>query len=335
MSFKPKKLLQNVFQRLPWSSITREHHQKRARTMDFRESVYVCALVEKHSLFARVYNYLVLAPSMPAFTKYNFFHTSQMKYETPKGLSSSSSSLEDLQTTAPSSRHSESRSLGGGLWTERQISRRRIQRIKGSIHDHFEFLSSVSNVESALVRKFIPKSSIHQSNSKSSSRPILLQARERTTHVQCIVKILLKATIPPSAGGEKLWRQLCQRLLHSAWHPNLLSFYGIFEDQDHYYLFFENLQGGELFDFLLTENAVPEELCKHIIRQLLLSLEVLHAQNIVHRDVKPENLMFRYSRPSLSYPVQNSHLAESLPTLLSQYELVLIDFDTCRMLDVK
>lgn len=46
---------------------------------------------------------------------------------------------------------------------------------------------------------------------------------------------------------------------------------------------FNLLQGGELFDFLLSESSVPEELCKHLIRQILLSLEYLHSMNIVHR----------------------------------------------------
>eukprot|EP01054_Gregarina_sp_Poly1_P010785 Gregarina_sp_Poly_1__10784@NODE_829_length_6100_cov_40_875849_g600_i0_p1_GENE_NODE_829_length_6100_cov_40_875849_g600_i0NODE_829_length_6100_cov_40_875849_g600_i0_p1_ORF_typecomplete_len552_score77_30Pkinase/PF00069_25/9_6e51Pkinase_Tyr/PF07714_17/2_6e29Pkinase_fungal/PF17667_1/6_6e02Pkinase_fungal/PF17667_1/1_1e10Kdo/PF06293_14/1_4e10Kinaselike/PF14531_6/0_0044Kinaselike/PF14531_6/0_00094EcKinase/PF02958_20/0_0018WaaY/PF06176_11/0_014APH/PF01636_23/0_31APH/PF01636_23/2_1e02_NODE_829_length_6100 len=241
-----------------------------------------------------------------------------------------------------------------------QLRKRRIVSLPvgQSITQFFDFLSSING--SLPVEELFPECNVGQRalnasvksqvrgaadavaakalGLKTNHRPILLMAREKSTGINCVVKVLRKSTIPPASGGERLWRELCSRLLRCPSHPNLLPFYGIFEDEKNYYLFFEQLHGGELFDFLLTESAVPEELCKHLVRQILLALEFLHGQSIVHRDVKPENLMFRFKRPAniLSARTDKSGtcLLDSLPDMLAPYELVLIDFDTCRMTDL-
>lgn len=50
-----------------------------------------------------------------------------------------------------------------------------------------------------------------------------------------------------------------------------------------YYIVSEHLGGGELFEFLRTERAVPEELCKYLIKQILHALEFLHSHSLLHR----------------------------------------------------
>ena len=72
-----------------------------------------------------------------------------------------------------------------------------------------------------------------------------------------------------------------------------MRIYAIMESEDFFYIVMEQLAGGELFDFLLTERAVPEEVCKYVMKQILRAIDHLHARDLLHRDVKPENLMFR------------------------------------------
>lgn len=117
-----------------------------------------------------------------------------------------------------------------------------------------------------------------------------------------------------------MWRKLWDRLLNLDSHPNLMKVEDVFENSTHYYIVLEKLNGGELFDFLLNERAVPEETCKYVMRQILLSLLHLHKKKLLHRDVKPENLVFRYKRGSA-------------PSKELDQQLVLIDYDTCKMTD--
>ena len=52
------------------------------------------------------------------------------------------------------------------------------------------------------------------------------------------------------------------------------------------------LSGGELFNRIVDRGSFPEDEAKRLFSQILLSMEYLHNMNIVHRDVKPENILY-------------------------------------------
>eukprot|EP00746_Dinoflagellata_sp_MGD_P099259 gnl/MRDRNA2_/MRDRNA2_403638_c0_seq1.p1 gnl/MRDRNA2_/MRDRNA2_403638_c0~~gnl/MRDRNA2_/MRDRNA2_403638_c0_seq1.p1 ORF type:complete len:212 (-),score=45.66 gnl/MRDRNA2_/MRDRNA2_403638_c0_seq1:69-659(-) len=54
--------------------------------------------------------------------------------------------------------------------------------------------------------------------------------------------------------------------------------------------------GGDLLRFLIQETAVPEKECKRIIREIAVALQDLHAMGLLHRNVKPQNIMFASKR---------------------------------------
>lgn len=194
-------------------------------------------------------------------------------------------------------------------------------------------------------------------------RAILHEAFDKRTMASRVVKIIDKTRLPASAGGDHLWRRLCRKLLQlSARHAGLMTVTDVFESPERFYIVTENLQGGELFEFLLHEKAVPEELCKYIIKQILHALDFLHSNSLLHRDVKPENLMFRRARPTLRVdqpsdqttslsvastasslasaaaprPMSSLECSQTMPLdeLSRLFELAMIDFDTCKMTDV-
>ncbi|CEM00842.1 unnamed protein product [Vitrella brassicaformis CCMP3155] len=155
----------------------------------------------------------------------------------------------------------------------------------------------------------------------SSTRPVLKEVLDVPTLRSRVVKIINRSRIPASAGGERLWRRLCERLLGLDEHPNLMRIHEVLESCEHYFIVMEQMQGGELFDFLLNERAVPEETCKYVMRQILRGVDHLHSNHLLHRDLKPENLMFRNAK-------------QSSTSVTQMYELAIIDFDTCKMLDI-
>lgn len=58
----------------------------------------------------------------------------------------------------------------------------------------------------------------------------------------------------------------------------------------------EFASGGELFDYIVKRQRVPEEEACRFFQQLISGIEYLSRLNIVHRDLKPENLLIDFDK---------------------------------------
>jgi len=74
-------------------------------------------------------------------------------------------------------------------------------------------------------------------------------------------------------------------------HPNILKLYEVYEDDDHFFLVLELVEGLELFDKIVDRGNYSERDAANIVRQILQAVRYLHKEGIVHRDLKPENLL--------------------------------------------
>ncbi|CAD5126048.1 DgyrCDS14221 [Dimorphilus gyrociliatus] len=76
-----------------------------------------------------------------------------------------------------------------------------------------------------------------------------------------------------------------------AQHQNIIELHNTFESPTFIFLVFELCQKGELFDFLTQVVTLSEKRTRIIMKQLLDAIAYIHSRNIVHRDVKPENIL--------------------------------------------
>lgn len=74
-------------------------------------------------------------------------------------------------------------------------------------------------------------------------------------------------------------------------NPFVVKMYYSFQTKEYYYLVMEYLQGGDCFSLLQMLGSMDENMAKMIIAETVLALEYLHSHGIVHRDVKPDNLL--------------------------------------------
>jgi len=74
-------------------------------------------------------------------------------------------------------------------------------------------------------------------------------------------------------------------------HPNIVTVYDVGKSGDVAYIAMEFLQGRELRDALNEELLMPVSKVVDIVRQIAQGLAYAHEHGIVHRDVKPSNIM--------------------------------------------
>ena len=74
-------------------------------------------------------------------------------------------------------------------------------------------------------------------------------------------------------------------------HNNIVKLLELFETEEHYCLVMENIVGGNLLNAINKMNKIPENLAKIIFKQLIQALQYIHSNGIVHRDIKPDNIL--------------------------------------------
>ncbi|MBU7025833.1 MAG: protein kinase [Theionarchaea archaeon] len=79
-------------------------------------------------------------------------------------------------------------------------------------------------------------------------------------------------------------------ILSTLSHPNIVRYIDSFEENNVFYMVIEYIRGSDMKG-LFTNKPTTETQAKNYCGQLLDALEYLHNQNIIHRDIKPRNIM--------------------------------------------
>lgn len=74
-------------------------------------------------------------------------------------------------------------------------------------------------------------------------------------------------------------------------HPFIVNLRWHWHDQSYLYMLFDYVCGGELFSYLRNAGRFSNSTGNFYTAEIVLALEYLHQQNVVYRDLKPENLL--------------------------------------------
>ncbi|XP_059814606.1 MAP/microtubule affinity-regulating kinase 3a isoform X3 [Hemitrygon akajei] len=113
-------------------------------------------------------------------------------------------------------------------------------------------------------------------------------ARHILTGREVAIKIIDKTQLNPTSL-QKLFREV--RIMKCLNHPNIVKLFEVIETEKTLYLVMEYASGGEVFDYLVAHGRMKEKEARAKFRQIVSAVQYCHQKQIVHRDLKAENLL--------------------------------------------
>ena len=116
-------------------------------------------------------------------------------------------------------------------------------------------------------------------------------AERESTHLQVVLKVLRQmAGEEDSIGAFDRFLQEYETIAEMD-HPNIVRIYDLGVGDDHAHIAMEYLGGGDLR--VKLERGISEKLAVQYLRQIASALSAIHAKGVLHRDLKPGNIMLR------------------------------------------
>lgn len=114
----------------------------------------------------------------------------------------------------------------------------------------------------------------------------LVQAVDGSSYA---LKAVSKQQIVQRKQKAHIWNE--KTILSRMDHPCIVKLYNTLKDKHYLYFLLEPMLGGELSSILKREKKLEAPQARFYAASVVLAFEYLHAQNLIYRDLKPENLL--------------------------------------------
>ncbi|WP_134768583.1 serine/threonine-protein kinase [Nocardioides sp. 1609] len=107
------------------------------------------------------------------------------------------------------------------------------------------------------------------------------------------VAIKRVGVMPGGSSPDLMRAEREARIAASLNHPNIVGIYDLAHDADQQYLVMEYVEGSTLAELVRERGPLPAREAARLLSQAASALAAAHASQIVHRDVKPSNILVR------------------------------------------
>ena len=115
----------------------------------------------------------------------------------------------------------------------------------------------------------------------------------RARHIRLNKPVAIKLILPHLCEDENIYSRFVQEAIATAnlGHPHIISVHDFFSVGDDAFLVMSYVEGGSLQDRIRKRGRLSSAETVHIARGMLDALDFAHQKGIVHRDVKPSNIL--------------------------------------------
>ena len=114
-------------------------------------------------------------------------------------------------------------------------------------------------------------------------------ARKNESGELFAIKVMRKADLVRKNMVESARNE--RNILAMTNNPFVIRFFFSFTSRDNLYIVMEYSNGGDIASLLQNMGALDEDVARAYISEVVLALEYCHAQGIIHRDIKPDNIL--------------------------------------------
>ncbi|KAM3570547.1 hypothetical protein VYU27_007382, partial [Nannochloropsis oceanica] len=116
-------------------------------------------------------------------------------------------------------------------------------------------------------------------------------ARKIETGTLYAVKVMDKAALHSMEMGARVRQERQIMALLKKQSPFVVRLFFSFHTMHHLFLVMEYVPGSDCAAMLRTYGPLPEAVARHYLAETVLAIEFLHQHGIIHRDVKPQNVL--------------------------------------------
>ncbi|XP_039270957.2 serine/threonine-protein kinase ULK1-like [Styela clava] len=123
---------------------------------------------------------------------------------------------------------------------------------------------------------------------------LVYKGRHKKTKLPVAIKCINKKNLGRSSTllGKEI------NILKEFHHENIVRLYECESSTQSYYLVMEYCNGGDLAEYLQAKGTLSEDTMRLFLRQIANAMKTMHERGILHRDLKPQNLLLSHKIPN-------------------------------------